>query len=185
MYAFNSDGTNVNGWPINLASGIRTSPSIGDINGDGKKEILILKNNPTEVYAYDLNGRLLSGWPKTFGLNTRYIQDFLSVGDLDNDGKDDIVLFGDENSKAVIYIVSNSEYVKGTIGSVQNVPYFVSPIIGDINGDGKKEIIISTNEFNSGVYTQYVSIVNSSANVINKFSTGYSTSIQGKFVYNI
>ncbi|MGA2959624.1 MAG: hypothetical protein ABSF48_28395, partial [Thermodesulfobacteriota bacterium] len=54
----------VDGFPIQARSGLEFTgtPLVLDFNGDGKQEILLLTNDG-EMWMYDRNGKLLSGFP--------------------------------------------------------------------------------------------------------------------------
>ncbi len=74
LAVYNLDGSFVNGWPFtNLPGEPFSSPVVGDINNDGKNEIIIgllyaiNDEYPDEkyggLYAFDRNGKILPGWP--------------------------------------------------------------------------------------------------------------------------
>jgi hypothetical protein len=61
LYVFKENGIILDGWPVevkneSLPGGNITTPSIADIDGDGKKEILI--NGSEKIYIYNLDGTL-------------------------------------------------------------------------------------------------------------------------------
>lgn len=96
------DGHSLSGWPKSLGQpdgAIQspfTTPAIGDVNGDGKNEIVLTKSYylssqyTTKIFVYDRNGNLLnSGWPKTLpGL----YNSVPSLADVNDDGKAEIIL---------------------------------------------------------------------------------------------
>jgi Secretion system C-terminal sorting domain len=57
-------GSMVDGFPIQVRTGLEFTgtPLVLDFNGDGKQEILLLTNDG-EMWIYDRNGKLLSGFP--------------------------------------------------------------------------------------------------------------------------
>ena len=79
IYAVRGNGRLVKGWPVlardNAAGGdpekILSSPAIGDINGDGRPDVVegtaeaygSTPNTSGRVYAFSANGRRLPGWP--------------------------------------------------------------------------------------------------------------------------
>jgi FG-GAP-like repeat len=68
IYAFKRDGTLLTGFPINHGYSART-PVLGDINSDGKLDIIVNKRTyPTgQVYVYKYDATILPGWPKNMG----------------------------------------------------------------------------------------------------------------------
>ncbi|MBI4137944.1 MAG: S8 family serine peptidase, partial [Candidatus Sungbacteria bacterium] len=83
IFAFNRDGSLVNGWPV-VTDGIPfASPAVGDINGDGKPEIVVgLYGGSGGVFAFDAAGRVLTGWPQLLG---EVILSSPSLGNMDED----------------------------------------------------------------------------------------------------
>jgi hypothetical protein len=63
LFALNRTGAYVSGFPV-FASGesFVGDPLIGDVNGDGQLEILV-STSSGKVAAYDVNGRMLGGYP--------------------------------------------------------------------------------------------------------------------------
>ena len=66
VYAWDHNGNDLRGWEGGKAVGGPTpaSPAIGDLDGDGKMEVVIATYNPErKVYAWHANGQLMSGFP--------------------------------------------------------------------------------------------------------------------------
>jgi len=69
LYLFSGFGSPVSGWPIRIPESIAehdpsrafAPPVIGDINGDGRPEIVFRVGG--DLRAYDSSGRELAGWP--------------------------------------------------------------------------------------------------------------------------
>jgi len=55
LYAIDTNGNNINGFPINIGSSIESSPSISDFNGDGVPEIVV-SSVSNDLKIYNLNG---------------------------------------------------------------------------------------------------------------------------------
>lgn len=147
IYAFKKDGSTVQGFPVNHGYSTRT-PVLADVNGDGKMEIIVNKRTyPTgQVYIYKGDGTVLTGWPKNIGSVPASSS---AAGDINGDG--------------IIEIVSesyNSLYVwKATGDSLPGFPFtytqgdntsYSSPVLADLNNDGKKEIIFGTHVSGGG-----------------------------------
>jgi len=57
LYAWNSEGEALPGWPASLASGgTNAAPAAGDITGDSRKEIVVMRSSDETVHAFDLSG---------------------------------------------------------------------------------------------------------------------------------
>ncbi len=103
VYAFNHDGSTVDGWPVYLAwpsAGI-LSLAAGDINSDGYIEITANSVSNTHehdhsyVYIWDKNGSRISGWPKPIASDVTYDHDYYFspvITDIDNDGINELVV---------------------------------------------------------------------------------------------
>jgi subtilisin family serine protease len=63
VYAFNSAGSAVSGWPVNISWGVAGPISCADLNQDGYPEIIVTTGDENS-YIFDHNGNTLPGWPK-------------------------------------------------------------------------------------------------------------------------
>jgi len=92
IQAFNKDGSNVTGWPVNVGTQpLQGAPAFGDIDGDGQEEIVcisILGSSQGRIYAYKKNGTAVTGFPVTHGYSARTPV----LADLNNDGKMEIIV---------------------------------------------------------------------------------------------
>jgi len=87
------------GWPIDTLDSVWSTPAVGDVDGDGFKEIFTGSDlsrsdehawsfNGGRMWGLDRRGNILPGWPR------RSAQTFYSspaVGDINNDGRYEIV----------------------------------------------------------------------------------------------
>lgn len=110
---------------------------IGDLNGDGKLDLLLL-DNPAGIRLMLNKGDGTFGVPADFGIGP--IPYAVALGDLDGDGKIDIVGV----SQVGVSVFLN----KGNAVFSQPVSYVVgigsgSPTLGDLNGDGKLDIAVA------------------------------------------
>jgi subtilisin family serine protease len=112
VYAWNGRGRRLKGWPVLARDSedakILSSPAVGDINGDGKPDVVegtaeAYGTTPAQsgrVYAWTTGGRLLPGWPiKPGGLSTdgiplagEGVPASPSLGDVDGDGADEVAI---------------------------------------------------------------------------------------------
>ncbi|HEY9245541.1 MAG TPA: S8 family serine peptidase, partial [Candidatus Methanoperedens sp.] len=95
VYVIRSNGTFYPGWPIpghvyTKESGDGT-PTIADLDGDGKKDLIIIDPYYKMMHTYHLDGTELTGFPKTLSINDS--NDYPGaplIADLDKDGKPEI-----------------------------------------------------------------------------------------------
>ncbi len=126
---------------------------VGDVNGDGMKEV-VLGDNQGNVYVLNGSGRLLQGWPQKVRMNA----DVRSVAcaDVDADGLDEVVAFStltDSGCEPNMYVYEGDGKVKDGWPHYHPAdPYlgaaydhaggFNSNLaVGDLDGDGKLECI--------------------------------------------
>jgi hypothetical protein len=102
------------GYPIFLGGSGESSPKLADINGDGKRE-LVIADADGKVHAFDATGHEIAGWPKT-------------VGPLYHIAKH-------EGQRA---------FNAGGVDKNVAAPIGSTVAIGDLDGDGKPEIVVAT-----------------------------------------
>ncbi|AJE81408.1 peptidase m23 [Streptomyces albus] len=128
-------------------------PATGDFNGDGKDDIVTFTN--------DANGDAfvaLSDGAK-FGAGVKW-HDFLApngefpaVGDVNGDGKDDVVVFTQGTRGDVFVALSTgSGFAPAQLAHEFFAPGAEQPRVGDVNGDGKDDIVTFTSNADRDVY---------------------------------
>jgi len=102
IFAFNHDGSNLgNNWPVSLNAvdeSLTVFPIVGDIDGDSDMEVLLTGRIEGQkvINTWNHDGTTLSNWPMytpkwlDYGSGTR---GDIAIGDIDNDGKVELVLF--------------------------------------------------------------------------------------------
>jgi prepilin-type N-terminal cleavage/methylation domain-containing protein len=165
-------GVRFDGVAANQGTGYRVA--VGDINGDGFKDLVIVSNNAPNYNSYVIFGSAV-GWTTPFPLSnlngtngfavysdTVRSIDSVAVGDINGDGKDDLILGissgGPGPQNGYVYVIfgkasgwaasaSIASYADGTHGfrldgtaAMENAGRSVAA--GDVNGDGKADIII-------------------------------------------
>ena len=158
VYMLDRDGKNKPGWPVALDSnsyhegGISStavvgycSPAAGDINNDGKEEIAV--RDGQYLYVYDYLGKPLPGWPVQLGwffIGNGQVGSPV-IADIDQDGFKDILV---THLDGYIYVFDkDGKRVQGWPQKILDYAFatsFCTPVVSDINGDGKPEIIVQT-----------------------------------------
>lgn len=107
----------------------------GDFNGDGKKDFAVVCDRDGSIYRYF--GSNAASFTLSKGVSTSSI-DYPTVGDLDKDGKDDLVV------SQVLYKTVRIQYGKNTVGevSLDFSPYRTA--IADVNNDQKQDLIVTS-----------------------------------------
>ncbi|MET7747541.1 N-acetylmuramoyl-L-alanine amidase [Micromonospora sp. NPDC005367] len=131
-------------------------PAVGDVNGDGRDDIITFTHDTAgDVYVALSTGSSFSGtatkWHEYFSIAGEYP----AVGDVNGDGRDDIITFtqGPATASDVIVALSTGTsfgppqkwHDLFAVGAEQ-------PRVGDINGDGKDDIVTFTCNTDADVY---------------------------------
>jgi len=145
LYAWNSDGTPVSGWPLNYYDD--GYPAIGNLVGDDTQNEIFAAYLDGHLSAFDGSGNPLSGWPQESPNSMRPPV----LADIENDGMDEIFL-GEEDLALHAYKADGTPLPgwpvsSGLAGQSRN-----TPAIGDIDGDEDYEIISASGATTPGVY---------------------------------
>jgi beta-fructofuranosidase len=129
------------------------TPLTGDFNGDGKDDIVTFTHAPlADVHVALSTGSAFgapSKWHDFFALDG----EVPSVGDVNGDGRDDIVTFT-RNAAADVYVALSTG--SSFAASVKWHDFFgvagESPGVADVNGDGRDDIVTFTHGSQADVY---------------------------------
>lgn len=193
IYYQNSSG-NLDLPVIKLADNIRGF-AIGDVNGDDKNDLVVsgISSSATSgylgrvfIFCQNTAGDLMPYYEKILSFNT---PGDAAIGDVNSDGKNDIVVTGDwtanpDNGNISIFF----QNINGTLDS--EFIYNSSPVIftgeihiADMNNDGKNDIIYQSDmlhlavlrQQSSGIFTplpDYYSVQTSYWPTFDAFATG-------------
>jgi thermitase len=156
LYVFKSDGSVLDGWPVQspvsypgvtMIPGFRGTPVLEDMDGDGRYEVIATSSN--EVFIYRADGTILSGWPQQSAL-IRFsdIDSPFSpaVADVDGDGQKEI--FAVDINGIVYAWHSDGQPVQGWPVSTELQQGYWSAsnpvLIGNVTGDKFPEVIVLT-----------------------------------------
>jgi hypothetical protein len=143
---------NMPGFPKCIDQVIFADPVVGDIDGDGRPEIVhgtgnFFAGRLKAVYAYNCDGTPVSGWPVTLSGEAQFGSS-LALANLDADAALEVVVAVDTTFQ--VYAINGNGVVmpgfpkapKNFFGSTTNVG---SPVIADVLGDTGLEILVPTN----------------------------------------
>jgi FG-GAP-like repeat len=111
------------------------SPHVGDLNGDGKSDIL-WSNDERNLRTWLMNGMAVnssSALPSAPGWSTS------GIGDFNGDGRDDIVRRGTSGGVEV-WLMDGARILSSTTIATLWTGWGISGV-GDFNGDGKDDIL--------------------------------------------
>ncbi len=150
MYLLEIDGTNVAGWPKQIANANFSyqSAAMADLDGDDDLEIIVgAHKNAAGCYVFHHDGTTFPGWPNLVGTWTYCAP---TVTDLEGDGALEIL----DGRAGMFGGYSNCFWAWTTAGAVKpGFPYGSSnsggsegPLtVADINNDGRMEIFADSN----------------------------------------
>ncbi len=136
------------GWPKHIEEGV-VDYTIGDLNGDGVKEIVVYGRG--SIFVLNQDGSIVEGWPKILEVSAGACK--TSLGDIDNDGDLEIIACTGgalKNGEIIHYRTIYAFHHNGDI--VEGWPVETEypfkpgsvPLLVDMNNDGNLETIVRT-----------------------------------------
>lgn len=121
--------------------------TVGDLDGDGKSDLAVTIQSPSSVVAFrNLSTSGSFSFAPTVSFATGAGPSSVAIGDLDGDGKPDLVT-GNYGSGNAISLLRNTGS-SGTISFASKVDLTsgsgpISVAVGDLDGDGKPDLAIA------------------------------------------
>jgi len=157
VYIYNGSSTGLNINPVQTiagASNIGLSLGTGDINGDGKTDLVARTSSSPFLVSYIYSGTsLVSSSSFTTTLNAQSV-----LGDFNNDGKADLAVgeTGFSTNTGRVYIFLSNGTALGTTasqvitGEATNYYFSKTLSVGDANQDGITDLIAGNWDYGSG-----------------------------------
>ncbi|MFH1782812.1 MAG: FG-GAP-like repeat-containing protein, partial [Candidatus Omnitrophota bacterium] len=159
--AFHHDGTQVKGWSRGYSgTNTRVKPCLGDLDNDGDLELVTVEYSDTYriVSACHYDGGIVGGFSRIIPIKDTENPDYKCsspvLGDLDNDGDLEIVLYALTDSTDPDHYISNvlayhhdGTLVSGFPKEVKNWKnVYYPPTVADLDGDDNAEILVILHE---------------------------------------
>lgn len=153
LHVFRGDGSSVVGFPRCVDQVLYSSPAVGDIDGDGRPEIVTgtgtyYAGRAHAVYAFRCNGLPVPGWPVSVD---GQVTTSPALGDLTGDGVPEVVVTDNADAPSTTYHVYAFQGDGTQLWKSQPRNFFGStlnasePLVADVAGDGAAEVIVPTN----------------------------------------
>lgn len=167
IYVWNGDGQRWSGWPVLEEFSFTTAPALGDLDRDGRLEIVLVDNSlPAALHAVQSDGFEADGWPLNLFAKTSG-RVGVTIGDVNNDPYPE-VLITTPGHPSLALSQRDSDYLGGITalsfsgqiipldapGGHRSIPFestgqlrlhkSAPVILGDLDGNGRLDLLLSS-----------------------------------------
>ena len=147
---FNMDGSMLPGWPVRVGEALWGPPVVGDVDRDGYDNIVVgtflWDTSAGGLFVLDKDGHTLPGWP-VLADGSFYTSP--ALGDLDGNGYLEICISLGKWTYLFDYRGNRLPGWPRETNDYSN--FFNSNLLGDVNGDGKVDVVARAGGFRSAV----------------------------------
>lgn len=135
LIILNADGSEYQGFPVNLTGAVLSSAASADLNGDGHKEIIFATTTGNIHAVSTLTGQDISGWPQNIGSAS---WNGPVVSDISGNNEPDIAV---ANVQGGIYAFDRqgNQIFNRNVGNAVRT----SVLVFDLDNDGSSEIVFA------------------------------------------
>lgn len=156
LFVLNHRGQILSGFPAlledddELFEAVRSTPAVGDIDGDGHREFAVWSDSG-KLWVFKDDGTIPSGWPKSLVLQCQTSDDlpkalwkpsYAAIADIDYDGMPEVLAPGKNVSCYLYGLEANAEDVSGWPILIDR-PMNNMPTVDDLDGDGALDLVMS------------------------------------------
>lgn len=145
VHIIDGDGNSLPGWPITVPHKVYATPVLYDIDDDLLLEVIVGCND-AKVYVFDSQGDHFPGWPREMDAGTAFakVKAAPCVGDVDGLGAT-IVVGAAVSGKVYAWNADGTGYINpdGFFAQTDTSNMRVSPVMADLDSDGRLEIVIA------------------------------------------
>jgi subtilisin family serine protease len=133
-------------WTALTAANLFASPVTGDLDGDGREEVVIGgvsrgAGRPGGVHVFDHRGQPRPGWP---ALENESFHASAALADLDLDGRLDVVIPNWDTDVVHLFGADGFELRGWPTPRQANASVRGFPVVGDVTGDGWPEVVLAS-----------------------------------------
>ncbi|MFQ5648966.1 MAG: FG-GAP-like repeat-containing protein [bacterium] len=134
-------------WQTLPTSATSSAPVAGDLNGDGRLNVMVLSDNG-QLRVFEEDGSLVAGFPRE---TDRAVSSQLVLADLDGDELQEVVFVSRHELITLNHLGALKdgfpiEIRSGDVSSTRRRAILSSPILADLNGDGQPELIVGSDQ---------------------------------------
>lgn len=135
VHVLDASGRELSGWPQEIGEQVLCSPAAGDVNGDGRDEVVVVSAD-ARVHVFDAAGRPLAGWPRKVGANSNTGPTLVDL-----DGKPGLEILAGTGDGLLVALRADGSALAGSwpvhIGPMGPS----SPAVADLDGNGAVDIV--------------------------------------------